>query len=719
MNARSEATMNTTTENGMAKLAFDADTGVATLLLEMEGRANKINDDFAVTLQQALAWANAREGLRGIILGTGHKDFCVGADIDRLYAERDVASLMERLRQLHGLYRSIETSKVPVVAALTGSALGGGYELALCCHHLIAVDDARIQFGLPEVSLGVIPGAGGTQRLPRRVGIQAALELIAQGKIVRAPKAKAAGLVDALAPDRSALMAAARQFIADHPKVKQPWDAGKPIPGPQSGSNDARNLFMAACGMLVKKTARAYPAPELAISAVQEGLAVEFDRALEIESRYFTKLATSDQAKDMIRTVWYHRTAAEKHEGLPRTEDMAIEKIGILGAGMMGAGLAFISAKAGFDVVLRDIDQDVLDKAMQHARAEAGKLRHLDRGAQAKILERIAPTLQVEGLHGCDLIIEAVFENLALKHRVTQEAEPKLSARGIWASNTSALPIGDLARVSADPTKFIGMHFFSPVEKMQLLEVITTAQTSDATLARALAYARKIKKLPIVVGDGYGFYTTRVFSAYILEGAQLVAEGHDPVLVEWAARKSGMVVPPLQVSDEVTLSLMVKGFAMGREYGNALEIPGVALVEKMVLVQERPGRAARKGFYDYDDKGRRVGIWPGLRDLVASKPTESSVDLLSKRLLGLQALEAARCVAEGVVKHRRDAEVGAIFGIGFAPNTGGPLSYIDRRGPTAFVQEMDGFAERYGDRYRPPQLLRDMATRGETFFEPV
>ena len=477
-------------------------------------------------------------------------------------------------------------------------------------------------------------------------------------------------------------------------------------------------MFMAACGMLTKKTAGAYPAPELAVASMQEGLALTFDRAMEVEARYFTKLATSDQAKDMIRTIWYHRTAAEKHEGLPKTDNFNVETIGIIGAGMMGAGLAFISAQAGLNVVLKDIAQDTLDKAMEHATAQAKKLRHLPKEEQEAIIARIKPTLSNDDLDGVDMVIEAVFENIDLKHKIQTELEPKLSERGFWASNTSALPITDLAKISKHKDKFIGMHFFSPVEKMQLLEIITTEDTSEETLARALAYAKLTKKLPIVVGDGYGFYTTRVFIAYILEGAQLVSEGYDPVLVEWAARSAGMVVAPLQVFDEVTLSLAVKGFAMGRRYGKTLETSGVAMIEKMVNELNRAGKAADAGFYNYKD-GKRAGIWPELKGLAVGKPDDSSVDLLQRRLLGLQALEAAKCVEDGVVKEYRDAEVGAIFGVGFAPNTGGPLSYIDRRGVKAFVEEMDAFAKKYGDRYTPPKLLRDMAAKGETFFERV
>lgn len=709
--------IDTQTDNGQATLAFDAKSGVATLTLKMEGRANKINDHFGQTLSQALDWVEGLEGAKGFIIASGHKDFCVGADIDGLYRQRDPAATLEGLRNLGGLFRRIERLPIPVVAALTGSALGGGYELALACNRRIAADDPRIQLGLPEVSLGVFPGAGGTQRLPRLVGIQSALEHILQGKIVRAPKAAQAGLVDELAADAEAVMAAARAWLATGPSATQPWDDKKfRFPGPRPGSEPARNIFMAAAAMLYKKTAGAFPAAEAALSVVQEGCAIAFDRALEVEVRAFAHIATSDQAKDMLRTIWYHRTAAEKHEGLPTAAEHGFSKVGILGAGMMGAGLAFITAKAGMQVVLKDVDQGALDRGLAHVDAQVGKQRRLSDEAKRELRGRITGTLSVGDLAGCDLVIEAVFENLELKHMVTKETEPVLAEGGIWASNTSAIPIADLAKASAHPDRFIGLHFFSPVEKMQLLEIITPQATSDDTLGRCLAFCRAIGKLPIVVGDGYGFYTTRVFSAYILEGAQLVAEGHDPATIEWAARAAGMVVPPLQVFDEVTLTLAAKAFSQGRAYGRTLDIPGVRLVETLVD-KGRKGKAEGQGFYDYGKGGRR--LWPGLADLVSATPEQTGVELIGQRLLGLQALEAARCVADGIVKKHRDAEVGAIFGVGFAPNTGGPLSYIDRVGLREFVDRMDGFADKYGDRFQPPPLLRDMAERGETFFEKV
>ena len=704
--------------NDAVKMSFDPASGIATLTLEMEGRANKINETFGLGLRDALEWANKQEGLVGIVIGTGHKDFCVGADIDKLYKERDPAKVLASTTGLNELFRMIETSKKPVVAALTGSALGGGYELALSCHHRVALDSMAVQFGLPEVTLGVIPGAGGTQRLPRLIGIQSALDHTAQGKMVRAPKAVAAGLVDDLAETKEAVHKKAVAWIKANPKFVQPWlrpDFRWPAPRP--GSEDARNLILAGCGMLRKKTAGVYPAPETAIAAVQEGSILSFDRALEVEGRYFAGLATSDQAKDMIRTIWFHRTAAEKQEGLPKTDAMDIDKVGILGAGMMGAGLAFVCAEKGFTVVLKDIDQGALDRGYAHCEKQVNRMKWLPEAERAAILDRITPTLELGALEGSDLIIEAVIEKLEVKHIVNGETEGLLSERGIWASNTSALPISDLAKSSKRPEKFIGLHFFSPVEKMPLIEIIKGADTDEDTLARSLAFAKRIKKTPIVVNDGYGFYTSRTFSAYILEAAQLVAEGHDPVLIEWAAKSAGMVVPPLQVFDEVTLSLARHAMEGSKKYiEHSLDVPGVKLIETMVDGHDRTGKAAGQGFYDYAN-GKRRGFWKGLKDLVAETPEETGVELLQDRLMLIQVAEVIRTLEAGVLTNHRDAEVGALLGIGFAPNTGGPLSYVDRRGARNVVNRLDELQNKYGVRFKAPDLLRNMAETGQRFFD--
>ncbi len=710
--------MTETNRNSAVAMEFDPSTGIATLTLAMPGKVNIINEAYGHGLAEALAWAKAQPGLKGIILGSAHKDFCAGADIDGIYRMRDPAEVFARTSQLSAVYRAIETCGVPVVAALSGTALGGGYELALACHRRIAIDDPRIKFGLPEVQLGLLPGAGGTQRLPRLIGIQAAAEAILQGKEFRANKAKQAGMVDELVADRDALTAAAKTWIAANPNAKQPWDQkNAKLPGPQPGSPDARNLLMAAAAMLRKKTAGVFKAPESALSAMQEGLSLEFDRALEVEARYFTGLVVGDQSKDMIRTLWSFRQAALKHEGLPSVADAGIAKIAILGAGMMGAGLAYVCADAGYQVVLKDIGQDALAKGVAHFDAQlAERKKHLDAAGRQAIRDRLTATLELDDLAGTDLVIEAVFENLELKHRVTRDTEPKLSANGIWASNTSALPIADLATVSAHPERFIGLHYFSPVEVMPLLEIIVGPQTSQDTLARCLNFCRRINKLPIVVNDGYAFYTTRVFSSYIMEGAQLVAEGHDPVLIEWAARQAGMVVPPLQVFDEVTLTLGVKASDQGKKYLGAenVDTEGMAVLKAMVE-QGRSGKAGGAGFYDYD-KGRRKGLWSGLAGLAKGTPTETGVDYLARRMLYVQAVQAVHCLDSGILRNTTDGEVGAVFGIGFAPGFGGPFGFLDRQDLRAVVRELEGWAKQFGSRYAVPDRLRTMAETHAKFF---
>jgi 3-hydroxyacyl-CoA dehydrogenase/enoyl-CoA hydratase/3-hydroxybutyryl-CoA epimerase len=717
----------TKTENGAVELSFAKERGIATLTLKMSGKVNKINNEFGEGFREAVAWALDHQELKGIIITSGHKDFCVGADIDLLYRERDPAVIYQRLKEFNSGLRKLETCKKPVVAVINGSALGGGCELALACHHRIALKDPRIRIGLPEVMLGVIPGGGGTQRLPRMIGYQAAADIILQGKQLRAPKAKGT-LVDELADDLSSALEKARQWITAHPSAQQPWDRrGFVFPPPGPDSTDARDMLLAGCGMLYEKTAGAFEAPKLAIAAMQEGTRLRnMDRALEVEARYFTRLAVSDQAKDMISTLWYHRSAAEKRQGLPTLrsagiDGAGIQKVGILGAGMMGAALGWVCARAGYTVVVKDIKQEQLDKAAKHAENLATKRgKHLSGEEKRQLTNRLKFSLELSDLKGCDLIIEAVFESLALKHRVTKETEGLLSEKGIWASNTSALPITDLAKASVHPERFIGLHFFSPVERMPLLELIQGSKTDQETIARCLDFCQRIKKTPILVNDGYAFYTTRVFSAYIMEGAQLVTEGHPPALIEWAARCAGMVIGPLRVFDEITLTLGYHALQQGRAHVKDRPLPaeGIALVTEMVEKHDRGGRAAGKGFFDYEG-GKRRGFWSGLAQYAKGKPEGSDVEEIGRRLLLIQAAEAARAVEEGIVQRKRDAEVGAVFGIGFAPNSGGPLSFLDRMGPASAVEQLRDFAERFGPRYTPPKILVEMAQKNERFFGPT
>lgn len=708
-----------TLSNESFRAAFDEGSGVAVLTMAMEGRANKINQTFVQGLSDTLDWLDGLQGLVGVILTSGHRDFCVGADLEMIYAARDPGQILELCGVFHRLHRRMEGG-VPWVAAIAGSALGGGLELTLACHHRICVDDGRILLGLPEVQLGLLPGGGGTQRLPRLLGLQPALELLTQGNSVRPSRAESLGLVDELVADPDALIDAAKAWLAAHGRARQPWDrSGSRWPPPQPGSPDARDLFLAGSAMAYKKTAGAYPAVEHILSTVQEGSLLVFERALEVEARHFAHLVVSDQAKDMIRTLFFHKQAADKQVGLPRVEDDGIHKISILGAGMMGAGLAFVCARAGYEVVLRDISADAVERGLAHFNRQLDRLKHLDDAGRKSISDRLTATLELEPCRGSGLVIEAVIENLEIKHAVTREIEPLLADGAIWASNTSAIPITDLAKASERPERFIGLHFFSPVEKMPLLEIICGEQTDEATLARALAFGRRIKKTCVVVNDGYGFFTSRVFSAYIMEGAQLVAEGHDPVLIEWAARVEGMVVPPLQVLDEVSLALGRHALVQGATYlgDQILEQPGVKLIFAMIEAG-RLGKAHGAGFYDYVD-GRRRGLWAGLSGYVAPTPEETGLSLLRRRLMYAQLAEVGRALDEGIIREHRDAEVASILGIGFAPGTGGPLAMMDRIGLRSLVAQLDALAERYGERFRPPELLRRRAEAGERFFEAV
>lgn len=710
-------------DNAVGHATLDGE-GVATLTLAMDGGVNRINPTFIEGFGALVAWVAEQEGLTGVLVASAHRDFCVGADLDFIYAETEAARIFEGVTRMGAAYRQLETLGVPVVAALTGTALGGGLETALACRRRLCLSSPRIQLGLPEVQLGVIPGAGGTQRLPRLIGVQAALELIGTGARLRPAQALEKGVVDELHDTPELLLRAARGWIAAHPASKQPWDAPRfRWPGVRPGSADFRNLGMGAQAMVYKKTAGAFQAPLDALAVVTEGAQLAFDRAVEVEARTFAKLVVSPQAKDMIRTLFFHKSAADKHKGLPRLaegEDAGIRKVAILGAGMMGAGLAFVCARRGYEVVLKDISQAALDAGMAHVERQLGKLRHEDDAGRQAIRARITATLELDALAGTDLVIEAVVESKGVKHAVLRETQGLLSPDAIWASNTSALPITELAEPADAPDRFIGLHFFSPVEKMPLIEIIRGAATSNRAVARCLDFARRLRKTPIVVGDGYGFFTSRVFAAYILEGVQLLAEGHDPRLVEWAARKAGMVVPPLQVFDEVTLRLGRHVLEQSEAYTGRV-VPGAkAVLVDMVDEQGRLGRAHGAGFYDYAD-GRRKGLWSGLSGVVAragGDPATASrdVDAIGRRLLLAQALEAARAVDAGVISRPRDAEVGAILGIGFAPNTGGPLSWLDRQGLPAVVAELEARAAD-DPRWSPPDRLREMAAQGERFFD--
>ncbi|MDQ1257167.1 MAG: 3-hydroxyacyl-CoA dehydrogenase / enoyl-CoA hydratase / 3-hydroxybutyryl-CoA epimerase [Candidatus Hydrogenedentes bacterium] len=698
---------------------------IVTLTLDMPGRsANVINAEFTQALQSALDRLEKEEPLAGAIITSAKSTFVAGADLEFLLALEDPAAAFNMAEGLKALFRRIEKLGKPVVAALNGTALGGGLEIALSCHHRIVLDSPKTKIGFPEVTLGLLPGAGGVTRLVRMLGLQAAFPYLVEGKELRPAGAKSAGIVNDVAADRGEMMEKARAWIAANPKAKAPWDERDfKIPGGTPTRPDVAQMLAIAPAMLRKKTYRNYPAPEAIMSAAVEGAMVDFDTACRIESRYFAGLAVSNIAKNMIGTFWFQlndiKGGKSRPAGIGRIDT---KKVGVLGAGMMGHGIAYVSAMAGMEVVLKDVTIE---------QAEAGKAaiekllaKRVSRGRMAKeekdaILAAIKPTASAEDLQGCDLVIEAVFEDRGLKAKVTKEAEAQIAADAVFGSNTSTLPITGLAEPSSRPENFIGIHFFSPVDKMPLVEIIVGKKTCDTALAKAFDYVLKIRKTPIVVNDGRGFYTSRVFSTYVSEGLALLGEGQHPRAIESAGMQAGMPVGPLAVSDEISLALMWHIREQTRKdleaEGKELPAhPGFKVVEAMVNEHKRLGKAAGAGFYEYPSDGKKF-LWPELGTLFPPKGVELPQSEMIDRMMFAQCIETARCYEEGILTSVADANIGSVFGWGFAPFKGGSLQFINDYGVRDFVHRATELAGKYGDRFSPPSLLVKMADKGETF----
>ncbi|RRA99181.1 3-hydroxyacyl-CoA dehydrogenase NAD-binding domain-containing protein [Larkinella rosea] len=695
---------------------------------------NVMNDDSTPAFAAALQRAYDDVDVKGIIVTSEKNEFIAGADLKMILRnnEKDPAEMLKISAELNRIFRAIETSGKPAVAAINGTALGGGYEACLACHHRIALDHPKAIIGLPEVTLGLLPGGGGTQRLPRMLGMEAALPLLLEGKRVSPAEALALGLVDELAVSREELMEKAFAWIDAHPEPLQPWDerdrktgqiVGKEnfkVPGGGVQSTTGARVFSAGTAMLMEKTHGNYPAPLAIMSCVYEGLQVNIDRALVIEARYFVQVARSKVAKGLIQTMFLGLNEANK--GIRRPKDIPatdVKKVGILGAGMMGSGIAYAAASVGIDVVLKDVSLEAAEKGKDYSRTVFKKAIERGKATQEKAeaaLNLIKPTADAEDLRGCDLIIEAVFENRALKAQVTQEAEPMLAEQGIFASNTSTLPISGLALASAKPANFIGLHFFSPVDKMQLVEVIRGKQTSAYALAFALDFVKKIRKTPIVVNDSRGFYTSRVFTMYTAESMELLKEGINPVLIENAGKAAGMPVGPLAVTDEVSLDLIHKISGQSIKDGVLSEDDTAYQIGGKFVELGRLGKKSKAGFYEYPPDGKKF-LWPGLAELFPLAETQPSVDEIKKRLFYRQVLETVRCFEEGVIQTQLDADIGSILAWGFPAYTGGALSFVDYVGIANFVQEADRLADAYGERFRPTPRLREMAKQGVSYFK--
>ncbi|AOK29884.1 MULTISPECIES: 3-hydroxyacyl-CoA dehydrogenase NAD-binding domain-containing protein [Burkholderia] len=693
--------------------------GILTVTIDLPGRSmNVLDDAFAGAFAAVLARIEADQAVNGAVITSGKADFIAGADIDRLYAIDTPQQAMQLADDYKALLRRIEKSGKPVVAALNGTALGGGYELALACHHRIAIDDAKLQVGLPEVKLGLLPGGGGTQRLPRLIGIQRALLLLLEGKTLRAEKALAEGLIDALAANRDELLASAKAWARANPKPVQPWDRKDfRIPGGDSKHPGIVQVFSIAPAIASAKTQRLYPAATDILSCVFEGCLLDIDSGLRVESRYFAHAATSQVCRNMIGTFWYQLNALKKGASRPAGVPASrVGKLGVLGAGMMGAGIAYAAAKAGIDVVLKDVSKEAAEKGRDYSAQlldEAIAKRRSTPQKKEALLARIHPSADAADLAGCDLIIEAVFEDRDLKARVTQEAEAVMAPDGVFASNTSTLPITGLAEASSRAERFVGIHFFSPVDKMPLVEIIRGAKTSPETIARAFDFVLQIGKTPIVVNDGRGFYTSRVFSRYIAEGARLVAEGQNPRRVDMAAVKAGMPVGPLTVLDEVSLTLPLAIMTQTqKDLGDAYQPSGAEDTLRTLVELGRTGKKDGRGIYDYGAGGKRV--WPELsRHFAPQAPLDEHE--IAERVLFAQALEAVRAFDEQIVTNVADANIGSVFALGFCPQHGGVLQYINAYGVKAFVARAQALAQRYGERFAPPASLLDMAERGAVF----
>ena len=711
----------------MSDIRFQKDqSGVVTLTFDAQNQsANTMNAAFRSALrdvtQQILA---DRAAVTGIILTSAKSTFFAGGDLNELskVEASEAEALFHMIEGLKADLRTLETLGVPLVAAINGTALGGGWEIALACHHRLLLNDAKVRIGLPEVSLGLLPGGGGIVRMVRLLGLEQAMPLLLEGKQLTPEAAFKLGLVHGLASNPDELLQKAHAFIKAHPQSKQIFDdPSYKIPGGTPKQPKLGEMLPIVPAMLMEKTKGCFPAPEAILKTAVESLQVDVNTALRIESRYFTELATGQVAKNMINTFWFQLNAIKGGESRPKDFPRhKFQTIGVLGAGMMGAGIAYAAAKAGIHVFLKDVSLAAAEKGkastakLLEGRVSKGQMSEAERAA---ILQRIQPVDQYEPLAECELVIEAVFEDRKIKKEVTEKTCAQLGAHAIMASNTSTLPITSLAQAAPKRDQFIGLHFFSPVDKMQLVEIIVGTETSAETLAKSFDFVRQIDKLPIVVNDSRGFYTSRVFGCFTQEGIAMLAEGQAPAAIERAALLAGMPVGPLAVTDEVSLTLcdLVRKATiadLAKEGKTIPDHPAFPVIERLLNEFGRKGKAAGAGFYEYPADGKKY-LWPELSKLY--KGDELPFQDLKDRLLFIQALETVRIFEEKVLMSTADANIGSIFGFGFAPWTGGTLQFINGYGVRAFAERATELAKKYGDRFAPPKLLLEKAERNEAF----
>jgi 3-hydroxyacyl-CoA dehydrogenase/enoyl-CoA hydratase/3-hydroxybutyryl-CoA epimerase len=694
--------------DGIATITFhEPGSPVNTMCLQWQ-------EDMSAVAEQVL---KDKDAIKGILLASAKSTFFAGADLKGVMRLKpsDAGTIFTEIERVKKNFRTIETLGKPVVSLLNGTALGGGWEVALVGHHRIAIDDRKTQFGLPEVTLGLLPGASGVTKMTRHLGLMGAQPYLVEGKTFSPSEAKGLGLVhDLVAPGDNAaaeMRTKALAWITANPSAQHPWEAkGYKVPGGLPSSPAVAGMLAVAPAMIKKQTRGLYPAPEAIMACMVEGLQVDMETALRLESRALAKLMTGINAQAMVNTFFFNLNAIKSGQSRPGTTPrFKPGKVGLLGAGMMGAGIAYSQASKGIATVLKDVSQEKADLGKSYsakitqARVDKGRMTAAD---QQTILDRIKATGSLDDLKGCDLIIEAVFENRELKAKVTQQSEPLLAAGGFFASNTSTLPISGLATASAAPEKFIGIHFFSPVDKMKLVEIIRGKQTNDETVARAFDYVQAIGKIPIVVNDSRGFFTSRVFGTFVMEGAAMLGEGIPAAAIENAGIQCGMPVGPLAVLDETALTLSLHVMEQTRadyaaEGKTYVATPGELLVADLVRKHNRPGRAGGGGFYEYPaEKGARKFLWPQLKPLFEKTDAQWTITDLKDRLLYRQAVETARCLSENVLTTVHDANIGSIFGIGFPAWTGGAMQFIYGMGVEAFETRAAELAAQFGDGFK-------------------
>ncbi|EHK52378.1 3-hydroxyacyl-CoA dehydrogenase NAD-binding domain-containing protein [Allomesorhizobium alhagi] len=715
----------------------DAD-GIALATWNMPDKSmNVFTEEVMDELNKIIDQVASDAAIKGAVITSGKESFSGGADLTMLKRmlalfheeeakdhDRAVKMLFDGAGRMSGLFRKLETSGKPWVSAINGTCMGGAFELSLACHGRVAADSDKVTMALPEVKVGIFPGAGGTQRVPRLAQPQEALQMLTSGQTLTPKKAKAMGLIHEIA-EPAKLVETAKAMIKNGLKPIQPWDEkGFKLPGGPVYSAAGANLWPPAIAILRRETYGNYPAATAILKCVYEGLLVPFDTGLRIEQRYFTEIMQTTEAAMMIRSLFVSlqelNKGARRPEGVPATK---FKKIGVLGAGFMGAGVAYVTARAGIPVVLLDRDMESAEKGKAHSdtliseQVKKGRATPEDKD---KLLSLITPTADYAALEGCDLVIEAVFEDSEVKKAATEKAEAVLKSSAIFASNTSTIPITGLAKNSARPKNFIGIHFFSPVDRMMLVEIILGKKTGDKALATAIDYVRAIKKTPIVVNDTRGFYVNRCVLRYMSESYRMLIEGVPAPMIENAAKMAGMPVGPLALTDETAIDLAQKIMKQTiRDLGEkAVDPEQMKLIDTMVDTHGRHGRKNGKGFYDYPAKPAKKKLWPGLKDLYPQlAPEKVDVEELKQRFLVTIALEAARVMEEGIVTDPREADVGSILAFGFAPYTGGALSYIDGIGAKNFVKLAKGLQKKFGVQFKAPKLLLDMADKGETFYE--